>query len=142
MSETAKSPIVVTHHGGVSFDAQIRSHRITVDQPFHTGGGDVGPMPVELLGAALGTCIALYVQQYLHVRGLPYEGMRVEVDQQSVRNPNRIGTFAVRIILPTALPPQHLEILERVARSCPAHNTFADSPRMDITIDVPATVLR
>jgi putative redox protein len=142
MSEPEKSPIVVTHHGGVRFDAQIRSHRISVDQPFHTGGEDAGPMPIELLGAALGTCIALYVQQYLHVRGLPYEGMRVEVDQQSVRSPSRISTFSVHVILPAAIPPQHLEILERVARSCPAHNTFADSPRMDITIDLPASVPR
>jgi len=38
-------------------------------------------MPLELIGAALGSCIALYVQRFLHVRNLPYHGMRVEVEQ-------------------------------------------------------------
>ena len=78
--ERVRAPIVVTHKGGVSFAAQIRSHRIITDQPTFAGGKDAGPAPLELLGASLGSCIALYVQQFCHARGLPYEGMRVEVD--------------------------------------------------------------
>ena len=78
MSDTSHHPIVVTHESGSRFAAQIRSHRVVVDQPEHGGGTDAGPMPLELIGAALGTCIALYVQRFLHVRNLVYQGMRVE----------------------------------------------------------------
>jgi uncharacterized OsmC-like protein len=132
------APIVVTHAGGMQFAAQVRSHRVLVDQPEQAGGEDAAPMPIEMLGVSLGTCIALYVQQFCHARGLPYEGMRVEVEQYGARNPSRVGAFAVRVVLPEALPPHYAEMLERVARSCPAHNTLEHSARVDVRIEAPA----
>lgn len=120
-----REPMVVTHEGGVQFAAQVRTHRIIVDQPEKGGGADAGPSPIELLGVSLGTCVALYVQQFCHSRELPYEGLRVEVQQRGAQNPNRIGEFAVKVVLPAGIPEEHAAMLERVARSCPAHNTLA-----------------
>ena len=119
-----RAPIVVTHEGGLTFAAQVGSHRIVTDQPIRSGGDDRGPSPVELLGASLGSCIALYVQQFCQVRGLPYEGLRVEVEQSGAANPNRVGRFVARVILAYELPEQYTAMLERVAQSCPAHNTL------------------
>jgi putative redox protein len=127
----------VTHDGGVRFAAQIRSHRIIVDQPAAAGGEDAGPMPIELLGAALGTCVALYVKQFLHSRGLPYDQMRVEVEQFRTQNPNRIDEFVVHVQLPEALPPGYHELLERVARGCPAHNTLQHHAEVQVSIETP-----
>ena len=138
-STSLPQPIVVTHQGGVRFAAQIRSHRVLVDQPVHGGGDDTAPAPIELLGASLGTCIALYVQQFCQVRGLSYEGMRVEIETVGAANPNRIGRFVARVVLPTELPRQYAEVIERVARSCPAHNTLAHGA--DVTVSV-ETALR
>lgn len=132
-------PMIVTHEGGVRFAAQIRGHRLIVDQPHGGGGEDLAPMPLELLGASLGTCVALYVQQFCHARGLPYEGMRVEVQPQAAQG--RIERFAVRVVLPEALPPHYAELLERVARSCPAHNTLAHGAEIAVDIEVPASVV-
>ena len=138
MSGHNGSPMVVTHEGGVRFAAQIRQHRLIVDQPRGGGGEDSAPMPLELLGASLGTCVALYVQQFCHARNLAYEGMRVEVDPRAAQG--RIGRFAVRVILPEPLPPQYAQLLERVARSCPAHNTLAHGAEIAVDIEVPAAV--
>ena len=138
MSDTIHRPIIVTHEGGMRFAAQVRSHRVIVDQPERAGGDDAGPMPLELLGTALGTCTALYVQQFLQARGLPSEGMRVEVEQQKASNPSRIGLFVVRVVPPAALPPAYAELLERVARSCPAHGTLAHEAQVLITVDTAA----
>jgi len=132
----ARAPMVVTHEGGLKFAAQMREHRLVVDQPAGAGAGEnAGPMPIELLGAALGTCVALYVQQFCASRGLPYEGMRVELQQWGAQNPSRIGRFEVKVILPEPVPPQYAEMLERVARSCPAHHTFEQGAVMDLTIE-------
>ncbi|HEY3286258.1 MAG TPA: OsmC family protein [Gemmatimonadaceae bacterium] len=131
-----RDPIVVTHEGGVQFAAQVRAHRLLVDQPERGGGADAGPSPIELLGVSLGTCVALYVQQFCHSRGLSHEGMRVEVQQRGAQNPNRIGEFAVRVVLPAGLPAEHVEMLERVARSCPAHNTLVHGAEVAIQIDI------
>jgi len=127
--------MVITHEGGLKFAAQIRQHRLVVDQPERGGGEDSAPMPLELLGASLGTCIALYVQQFCHARNLPYEGMRVEVDPHGAHG--RIGEFAVQVILPAALPPHYAEMLERVARSCPAHSTLVHGAEVSVAIEMP-----
>ena len=140
MSDIAHQPIVVTHEGGVRFAAQVRSHRVVVDQPAQAGGADTGPMPLELLGASLGTCIAFYVQQFLAARGLPYEGMRVEVEQHKATHPSRVGMFVARVVLPAQLPSAYAELLERVARSCPAHGTLTNAAQVLVTIDTPAAV--
>lgn len=133
-AHSGRSPIVVTHESGVKFAAQIRSHRVVVDQPVRGGGNDQGPAPIELLGASLGTCVALYVQQFCLARGLPYDGMRVEVEQHGAATPNRVGSFAVRVVLAHELPPEYAAMLERVARSCPAHNTLAHGAEVDVSI--------
>jgi len=127
--------MVITHEGGMKFAAQIRGHRITVDQPQGVGE-DSAPMPIELLGASLGTCIGLYVQQFCHARGLPYEGMRVELEQYGAKNPGRIGRFEVRVVLPESLPPQYAAMIERVARSCPAHNTLEPGAEGDVQVEM------
>jgi putative redox protein len=138
MSETQQLPIIIAHEGGVRFSARIRSHHVVVDQPIRAGGADTGPMPIELLGTALGTCIALYAQQFLHVRGLPYEGMRVEVEQHKVKGPSRIGEFVARVVLPVKLPAGYAEQLEQVARSCPVHNTLVHAAGMEVSIETKA----
>jgi uncharacterized OsmC-like protein len=137
--QSQSSPIVVTHEGGVKFAAQIRSHRIVVDQPPRGGGEDGGPSPIELLGASLGTCVALYVQQFCQARGIPHDGMRVEVEQTGATNPNRIGRFVVRVVLPAEVPEHYASMLERVARSCPAHNTLARGAEVAVLFETAAT---
>lgn len=135
-----RDPMVITHEGGVQFAAQVRSHRILVDQPEKGGGADAAPSPIELLGVSLGTCVALYVQQYCHSRELSHEGMRVEVQQRGAQNPNRIGEFAVTVVLPEGIPAEHAAMLERVARSCPAHNTLAHGAEVHMAFELGAAV--
>lgn len=127
-------PMVVTHEGGLKFATDIRGHRLVVDQPAGVGN-DEGPMPLELLGASVGTCVALYVQQFCETRGLPYEGMRVEVEQIGARNPSRVGTFDVRVVLQQEIPAEYTGLLERVARSCPAHNTLVEGAEVAVRIE-------
>jgi putative redox protein len=131
-----RAPMVVTHEGGKKFATQIRGHRLVVDQPAGVGG-DEGPMPIELLGAALGTCVALYVQQFCESRNLPHEGMTVEVQQHGAQNPGRIGTFAVAVQLPDVLAPHNAEMVKRVARSCPVHHTLAHGAEVQIEVTMP-----
>ncbi len=134
----ARGPMVVTHEGGLKFAAQIREHRILTDQP--AGVGDnAGPMPLELLGASIGTCVALYVHQFLEARHIGHEGMRVEVQTQGVRSPSRIALFDVRVVLPQPVPPEYEELLERVARSCPAHNTLVEGAEVAVHIEAGMT---
>lgn len=138
MAQTGRSPMIVTHEGGLKFAADIRGHRVLVDQPAGVGE-DAGPMPLELLGASIGTCVALYVQQFCQARALPYEGFRVEVG--TVGAQGRIGRFDVRVVMPEPLPAAYAAMLDRVARSCPAHNTLVHGAEVEVRVESPAPVV-
>lgn len=127
-------PITVVHKDGLRFVAKVRGHRIETDQAQHVGGADSGPTPLELLGAALGSCIALYVHQFCSVRDLPCDGLQVEVRQRNEAHPARIGKFFVRLIMPEELPAHYVVMLARVVRTCPAHNTLVHGA--GITVDI------
>lgn len=131
--------IVVTHDGRARFIAQVRSHQIVVDQTIGGGGEDTGAEPIELLGAALGTCVAYYIRQFLNARGLSTEGLLVEVEQYGASNPHRVGAFDVHVVLPARFPDRYLETVERVARSCPVHNTLARAADVRVSMEMPAS---
>ncbi len=138
---TARTPIVVTHEGGMRFAAQIRSHRVVVDQPLNANGGDTGPAPIELLGASLGTCVAFYVQQFCQARGLSAAGLRVEVEQHGAASPARIDRFVVSVSLPERISAKYMSMLEQVVRSCPVHNTLTLGAELRVVIAEPAEEL-
>jgi putative redox protein len=120
------------------FVAQVRGHRIETDQPAYGTGDDSAAMPLELIGAALATCIALYAHQYLVTRALPADGLRVELTSEMASHPKRIGRFDVVLVLPPDLPEEHRERLERVAVSCPAHATLTHAPEIVVRVEQPA----
>lgn len=130
-------PTVVTNVTGMRFGARLRSHTVFTDQSLPGGGTDSAPSPVELLGAALGSCIAFYVREFCLARRLEVEGMRVEVQQRNGKNPARVAEFHVLIVLATELPSQYAAVLDRVVRGCPVYNTLA----CGATIDVDVTTL-
>ncbi len=127
-------PLTVTWDGGMQFTADIRGHKITVDQPPQGGGQDAGPMPLELLPAALGTCVALFVKQFLATRGLDATGLAVQVLTAAETNPHRIGRFEVAISIPKGVPEQYREALVRVAESCTVHHTLVHQPEIAVEI--------
>ena len=135
----ARSPIVVTHETGLRFSAQIREHRVVTDQSIRAGGEDTAPSPTELISAALGSCIALYVHQFCASRGLPHDGMRIEVTPRNVANANRIGELSVVVRMPGYLLPHTVEMLERVVRSCPVHNTLEHGVAVSFSLDLAST---
>jgi uncharacterized OsmC-like protein len=129
---------IVRRVDGLRFDAEVRGHVVSTDQPRSVGGADTAAMPLELLDAALGTCIALYVHQFCLSRGLPVDGLRVEVHSQRAPGaPKRIGQFDVRVELPAGVPAHLLPLIERVARSCPVHNTLLTAPQIECEIWAP-----
>ncbi len=127
-------PVTVTWDGGVRFTADIRGHKLTVDQPPQAGGQDSAPMPIELVPAALGTCVALFVQQFLFTRGLDAEGMEVQVFSASAPNPHRIGQFEVTVSVPKGVPEKYRDALRRAAETCTVHHTLSHKP--DISVEI------
>ena len=128
-------PITVTWDGGVQFTADIRGHKVHVDQPVKAGGQDSAPMPLELMSASLGTCVAFFVQQFLVTRGLDATGLAVDVQSLGAANPHRIGRFEVNVKIPSGMPEKYREAVKRAAEGCTVHHTLTHAPEIDVQIE-------
>ena len=87
--------ISLRHTGGARFTAEARHHRVLLDQPAEDGATDQGMSPAELLLASLGGCVGQYVAQYLSLRGLSSEGLRIRVETQPSPRILHLGDFQV-----------------------------------------------
>jgi uncharacterized OsmC-like protein len=65
---------------GYRTEARIRDFNLVVDEPTTIGGSDLGPSPVELVLAALGTCQEIVYATYARVLGIPLNGVSVQVE--------------------------------------------------------------
>jgi len=67
--------------GQANYPVAIRAgdHDLTADEGPALGGGDTGPAPFEILGAALGACTAITLRMYADRKGWAIEGLEVRV---------------------------------------------------------------
>ena len=129
-------PLVkVTWDGGVRFTADVRGHKVHVDQPLQGGGEDSAPGPLDLLPASLGTCVAYFVQQFLVTRGVDPTGLEVAVEVMGAPNPHRIGRFDVRVQVPAGMPERYREAVARVAETCTVHHTLSHTPEIAVSVE-------
>ena len=120
--------------GDVKFEVQARGHRLICDQPLDNGGSDNGLTPPELLLASLATCAAYYAAQYLKVRKLPSEDLKVRVSAEKAQQPARLGSFRIEVTAP-GLDDRHQAGILRAAKSCLIHNTLLERPNIEIVVN-------
>ena len=138
---TSKHSVVATSNGGLAFSVAAREHIISSDQPARAGGDNSAPTPLELLSAALASCIALYVHKYCDAHSLVPIGLAVEVKPIWKEAPGRIARFDVFVHLPDTIPPSHHAAIDEVARTCPVHNTLMHTPEITVTVSDCASAL-
>ncbi|MBM4353006.1 MAG: OsmC family protein [Deltaproteobacteria bacterium] len=126
----------VRYLDGFKFQVEQRGHVLVTDQP-RPVSGDEGMTPVELMGAALGGCVAVYAADFLTRNEIPREGLVVEVEWQSATQPNRVGAYNVVVRVPHALTERQNASLSRLVHACTVHNTFSHPPRIDIALTTP-----
>ena len=108
--------------------AQVGAHRLVADEPIDVGGTDTGPTPVEIVSAALGSCIAITVRMVAERKGWPLEGMdvRVERSQVPVEGGRPRTRFDVAVKLLGPLDDAMRTELGRIAGRCPVHRLLQE----------------
>jgi putative redox protein len=122
--------LTVEHLGAVQFEIKTRGHTVISDQPVENGGFDEGITPPEFLLAALGSCAAYYVVEYLKARNLATVGTKVSVAADKVKNPARLDNFRLLITVPARLDPEHQDGIQRAVHKCLVHNTLLHPPQI------------
>lgn len=139
---TSKHSIVATHAGGLAFDVAVRGHTVATDQTARSGGADAAPTPLELMGAALGACVALYARKYCIAEQLDGEGIAVEVKPVWREDPGRVGRYEVTVHLPAGFPPEHRDALMAMASDCPVHHTLTHAPEVAFRVLEPGNAMQ
>ena len=126
---------VVTWRGGVRFDADVRGHRMVIDQPKDEGGSDEGMTPLECLAVSLGSCVAYFAARFALRHNAAFEALRVDVTWAYAERPHRVGRFDVRVAYRGAIDRTMRERLLAVARGCTVHHTLTHPPEVNVTFD-------
>ncbi len=118
----------------------MRGHEIVVDQPLEDGGGDAGPSPSELWVASLGACVGYFAGRFMSRHSIDAKGLGVDIHYDySTDLPSRVGSIALKVILPPGFPQSQLAALHRVAESCTVHNSIKRAPEVKIALEEAAT---
>lgn len=128
------SLVTIKHEKGFQVSAAVRNHRLTLDTPADEGGTDCGPAPVELLTAALGSCMAMHIAKYCETAKLPHEGFTIDLDFQLASDPLRVGALTVDITLPPGIPDNRREAIKRAALQCTVKNSLKESTSIDVEV--------
>ena len=96
---------------------------LQTDAPVDNQGKGEAFSPTDLVGAAMGSCMATIMGIYARKSGLALEGMRLEVTKEMTQSaPRRIARLATDIHLPPGLPRN--PALEQAALTCPVHQSL------------------
>lgn len=106
---------------------------IETDAPVDNEGKGQRFSPTDLVGAALGTCMATIMGIIARRKGIDLKGLRIRVAKtMSTTPPRRIAKLETHIHMP--IPADHPErtTLERGALTCPVHQSL--HPEMEAPV--------
>ena len=125
--------VAETHVGKFQQEIAIGPHRLLADEPSSAGGEDTGPLPYDLLTAALGACTAMTLRLHAELKGMPLERVRVNLRHDKVHasdcaecetREGRIDRIERVIELEGPLDEAARAKLLAIANKCPVHRTL------------------
>jgi uncharacterized OsmC-like protein len=123
--------------GPTIFAGDIRGHKIYGDVGTEYGGHDVAMMPSEGLLVVFGNCLGMEIALACRNKGIPYEGMTVEVEADYEEERHWMDNFRVTVYMPTALDERTRRTVQAGAGLCTVHNTLLRHPQIAVTIAEP-----
>jgi uncharacterized OsmC-like protein len=122
--------------GGLAADVSGRGHALRVDEPPEFGGEDSGPMPTELVVAALASCFCVAIVWAARKKGIEVGDLEVAVQPHRQVGEPRHGTYDLWVHSST--PPDAIApAVELAKRYCWVTNTLAHPPEIRYHLDEP-----
>jgi uncharacterized OsmC-like protein len=106
---------------------------IETDAPTDNKGKGERFSPTDLIATGLGACMITTMGIKAQTMDIGLDGAKVEVTKVMVSDPRRIGKIIAHVTLPALnLDEKTIEILERVARTCPVERSLHPDVELDI----------
>jgi putative redox protein len=90
---------------------------------------------VELLLAALGSCMLGTMLAFADNVGVPVDGVRIELIPTMAERPERVARIDMRLRIEGDVDPKRLASLQRVAEHCKVHSTLEHLPELTLRLD-------
>ena len=125
--------VIVRSESGMSAQAEMGAHQLTVDEPVSAGGQDSGPGPYDLLLAALGACSAMTVRLYAQRKAWPLESVEVRLSHERIHaedcaecetREGMLDRINKDLVLNGALDTEQRQRLAEIAERCPVQRTL------------------
>jgi uncharacterized OsmC-like protein len=113
------------------FCAEARGYQLFCDAPSSMGGTDAAMVPPEGLLAALGNCLGVVIAVTCKSKGIPYEGMTVEVTADAVDGGKRLDNFRVEVKMPQELDDRQRRIVNGAKELCKVGHTLAHGAKVE-----------
>jgi putative redox protein len=117
--------VFIEYQGGLHCSARHDPSGATIqtDAPVDNQGKGEAFSPTDLVGAAMGSCMATIMGIYARKCGIALEGMRIEVAKEmTLSGPRKIARLATDIWMPAGLARN--PALEQAALTCPVHQSL------------------
>jgi ribosomal protein S12 methylthiotransferase accessory factor len=125
--------IPVHFPGGVAVAARIGHHVLTTDQPVGAGGAGTAASPFDLFLASLATCAGFYALRFCQSRGLPTEGLALEMETLP-ESAGPIGVVRLHLTLPVGFPANYRDAIERAVLQCAVKRHLDHPPQFEIAL--------
>lgn len=115
-----------TSTGEGTFQSRVRMDDLgfTADEPIDQGGMGTGPMPYDMLCAALATCTTMTLRFYAKRKGWEIGEVSTHVTHARHAGETPADVFTRTITLSPLLEPAVREELLGIANRCPVHRTL------------------
>ncbi|QGG51906.1 OsmC family protein [Lysinibacillus pakistanensis] len=120
----------------VLVEANVRGHKIIIDEPKELGGDDQGANPVELVLSALGACQSIVARIYANKLKIDLRNFWVElegdldIDGFLGKSDVRPGFLTIRYTfhIETSAPEEKVEEFKKMIEAhCPVGDTIANT---------------
>ncbi|MDI3323005.1 OsmC family protein [Pontibacterium granulatum] len=141
MSALKTLSVTANMAGSAAVYADIRDHKVVIDQPVNAGGSNEGPTPLEYFLFSLAGCIASIARIAAMQQKIEFRGMELKVD--ATLNPagllgkdtdDRVGfqTISVGASIDADLSEEEKKaFLDAVCDRCPLHDNIKLETHVD-----------
>ena len=129
-----KVEVTSANRGGTVFCAETRGHQMICDVPPPWGGTDTGMTGGEALLAALGNCLGTVIALACQNKGLPYEGLTVEVEADLDKDNFILRDLRATVHMPGPMSDMTRRTVEAAQHMCVVHNTLGAGAHATIVV--------
>jgi uncharacterized OsmC-like protein len=118
--------------GPTVFAGDARGHKLFGDVPPALGGHDAAMIPPEGVLVVLANCMGMEIALACKNKGIPYEGMRLEVEADWDEEVHFLENFRLKILMPETLDERGRRTVEAAAKMCTTRNTLMRGTTVEV----------